>query len=537
MKMKERIIPEYLKSVFVRQYLLLDTVFGEYMSEDERIRAFDDYATVFGIDEMDWLNKTHGAISSRLVSSARTLPEYNMLARAVEFFPSRFDDDTVRVIRHKQDAVQTKHELFATGSEGNLEGTLARLESRANSGDADCMALMAYLELCGILIPENKRGALARIRDAARCNHLFALLMGLSRGEETEEYASILRAVLEGSSQTASYKYLETLYTLPTVEPSGVARALEKRYDLGISKRGKLNEDILKVLRSAVLTEESKIKLLSLGEKEINLEAFPLDIDRCQTARVPTRLSLAGLIDRRAEKRAILATLSLYNRRDVVRYRPLLLTSADDYVLSAYKASLVKAFSGSSVVTVDMASCSGFPCLPTKENPIINELNRSGNSGTVVILENCEELDARQADELGKFLRINCTRRSLMSVNSLSFDFTDIFPILLSHRDLPDDVRAECDEIRLAPVRKEEKLAAIKDILDQRCATFELERITLDAAAEERLSKLPLTSVATVIDKVLASSAIDTREVAVKDEDIKPYIPKSTGFEPKSFWG
>ena len=124
-----------------------------------------------------------------------------------------------------------------------------------------------------------------------------------------------------------------------------------------------------------------------------------------------------------------------------------------------------------------------------------------------------------------------------MSVSSLSFDFTNIFPILLSHRDLPDDVRTECDEVRLAPVRKEEKLGAIKNILAERCATFGLESVSVDTAAEERLSKLSLTSAAGVIDKVLTSCAEDTREVIIKDEDIKPYLPKNSGFEPKSFWG
>lgn len=530
--------PEYLKSVFLRQFNLLDALFGGYMNSEMHFGCYCDYAAICGIGDGEWLDSVYAALNSELIRGALTLAEFNVLARAVEFFPDRFSSDLVELVSYRKGAMAKKHELLGAGDTETFENTVTMLEYAAGAGDTDCIALLAYLTYKGHLLRRNTERAGEILSEAAFWNHPFALLMCEGYRRDDAIFSSILKTVLIGTSQHAAWEYVESYYSLPEDTPTDkVAEALEKRFALKLSEREKVNGDILKVVRSTVITETSKVKLISTLAREIKVDHLPIDIDRRGALKIPTGIAARRLSAREDESRAILSNLSLYSLRRSLEYRPLLLSSEDGYVLEGYKEALLSAFDGFSVVTVDLAGCSDIRFTPTRDNPIVNEMNKQGCADAVVLLENCDQLDERQQRELAKFLRMNSRKGECMTLGTLSLDLTGILPILTASSAVSAELREECDTVKLKGVKTDEKKTVIRMMAKEKGKLFGLSSVSVDESAVEMLCRHPLDEASALIDRAIAFSDRSKGSVMIGEGDVARLLPKGNGFEPKSFWG
>lgn len=529
--------PEYLKSVFLRQFNLFDALFGEHIESEMYFGCYCDYAAICGVSDGEWLDSVYDSLRSELISGASTLAEFNILARATEFFPDRFPEGVREILTYRKGAMHKKHEILGSRDGQTVEETVAALEYAAGAGDTDCMALLAFMTHRGYLVKKDTERAHGMLCEVAFWNHTFSLLMCLGYCKGERIFQSILKTVLLGTSQHEAWDYVADYHSLSDVNTDGVAEALEKRFALKLSERDKVNGDMLKVVKSTVITENSKIKLISTLAREIKVDYLPIDIGRRKALKIPTDIVFGRLLEREDELRAILSGLSLFKLRQSLEYRPLLLVCDDGYVLDSYKEALAASFEGCSVIRVDLAGCSDIRFTPTRENPIVNEMNRQGCADAVVLLENCDALDDRQQRELAKFLRINSRKGECMTVGTISLNLTGILPILTASSKVSAELGDECDAVKLAGVKTDEKKNVIRMMVKEKGELFGLSHSALDSAALDILSRYALDEASSLIDKALAFSDKSEGRVVIGESVLSRILPKGNGFEPKSFWG
>ncbi len=530
--------PDYLKSVFLKQFNLFDALFGSYMNKSAHIKCYCEYAAIFGISDSAWLDGIYEAVRGELIVGADSLESFNMLLRAMEFFPDRFDPATREVASHRKEAMTTKHKLLGELDAHTLESALTALDRGAVSGNTDCMSLAAFLNCNGYFMRKSSEAARELIEKAALWNHPLAILMGLKYCKNDTSYHSLAKSVLDCASHESACEYVCELYGLAKDTPvNPVSLELEKRFFKKLSERELINEGVLKIIRSAVLTEASKVRLLSTPTKEIRTDYLPIDIDRRSSIRIPLSIITKRLSDRAGESRSILSSLSLFPMRHAVEYRPILLLSEDGYVLESYKEALTRGFGDSVVIRIDLASSTDVSFAPTRDNPIVNELNKVGCADAVVFLDNCDRLDERQQRELARFLHTTARDGKEMSLGDLSLDLGGILPILTAQSTVGIELSEECDTVKLATVKKDEKRAIIRQLAKEKGEIFGIDSLTVEDSVVEMLARHPLALSSSLIDRAVAFMDKSSKSPVITEEDVAQFLPKGGGFEPKSFWG
>ena len=528
----------YIFTSHLQYYNVFDVLFGPYVTPEEKRACYNRYAKLFGIRDKEQLNSYYACLSDYLIRDADTEGKFSLCCRALEFSPNSFSEEMHDIVNARKEAMNIKNKIAEEGDASTLDGIISGVGRLAMAGDVLCTGVLAFIKFCGIFVRKDNQGAIRLVRNAAHWNDLFANILAIKHDKAKTSYPSIIKAVLTVASQEDAYKHLERhLMLSEDVMEDPIAIALEKRFYSDRSSKKTIQFPIIDLINSTILTDDTKVALLDSAAKEPDVSRLPLNITRNTPIALPKKLCGKRFSEREAEVRAILSNFSLYthSRHTPMAYKPLLLICRDEFVLDSFKQAILKSCGTANPILVDLKRHPNAGFTPMMENPIVSEMNVNGNASATVLIEGFSDLPEEYQNTLAGFLRV-CARGELHNIGSLRFNYSGILPILFAATAVAPALQKECDVVRLAPFKDEDKSEFIRGIIDEKKSVFHLDSIDIDEDAIKSLSSHPLTVISAVIERVVSLKAIDGNTL-ITNSDITPFLPKRGGFEARSFWG
>ena len=527
----------YIVYSFLTYINTIDVLIGKYLDRDEYQTHYSRIARLFGIRDKELLDTYRKVLASDLVSGADRESKFNLLCRAIEFSPHKFSEDMRTVVNYRISAIDIKKKIAENGDSESLDGIISGMGHLALAGEVGCMVMLAYMKLYGIFVKKDVSGAIKLIRNAALWNDPLALILGMKHDKNKAAYPSVIKAIFTSASQDEAYKHLERHLEIPEdTEVNSIALALEKRFYNKLSGKDRISQPIIDVIHSKVLNESSKVHLIETASKDPDFSALPLNLTRKTPIALPKKLSFKRPCGRENEIATILSNFALYShsRTSTAEYKPLLIICPDEYTLDSFEQAIIKSFHQNSIIRVDLKCTPPSNFSPLNDNPIVSEMNSYTNACVAVLIEGCSELSETCQADLVRFLRASA-KRELHQHHNLRFDYSGILPILTATSAVAPELMAECDVVKLAPAKENDKSELIRGIIDDKKQVFKLESISIDDEAIRSLARHPLSTISSVIDRAVSLKAEDGHAL-ITHKDIAPLLPKKIGFDAGSFW-
>lgn len=338
--------PTLLKESFLSNYFFADVMFSRFLATDGARIIFDRYADISGVKDEKWLNTMWDIISSDLFTKADTSSSFNTLLRLSCLFPDRFSENEQYILSLKSSAMQIKETILPSGDNITLDTTKSTIESKAQGGDTDCLALLAFLKYHGFFFAKDQESALKHIKTGACWNHFFCLLMGAQYDPNPHFYHEVIVAILSAPSQLETLNYLrEGLNISADTKPYKPSVELEKAFHRGAFQRYKLCPDILKMISSSVLTEQTKCSIIkSANGKDMAHPDIPLNISKASELSYDLSKFRLFSESRSSECDKIIANLSVSDIRASSVYKPLLIVCQDKAAFDLYHIAISDCF-------------------------------------------------------------------------------------------------------------------------------------------------------------------------------------------------
>lgn len=541
MNERNNLAPAFLKETFLSTYLFADVLFSRFLKPEGTRIIYERHAEIFCIEEQIWLNRMWDIISSPLFAKADTSSDFNALMRLSQMYPDKFSSDALYILSLKSVAMRVKEEILTTGQNLTLNATKSIIEARSRGGDTDCMALMSFLEYHGFFFAQDCEQAMKHIHDSACWNHLFGALMGAKFAKDPRPYHEILCAILADPSKVETFEYLHSALNIsPDTKPGKIASELETAFHQGAFQRCKLYPDMLKMMASCVLSENSKCKIIKHSkDKDAFCSEIPLDIDRATELTI----DMSGfqiLSEARADEyERIASNLAIADIRASSTYRPLLIVCQDRAAFDLYHVSISMCFGNSPFAALNFAIIGKPSFAPHKENTLISAMEKLRDRNSVLLLEHCEVLSEEDSAALSKYLSGTYRKNFKMgNAPSITLDLSGILPVILASAMPSKEIVARCDVIIASELYPDEFKNVIEKLLSQKNDLFRLNSLEISDDALHSLSEYAIETASMLLDKVIGKIRVKDKNVMITSSELQVvtdmYRSKKQNF---SFWG
>lgn len=533
--------PAFLREAFLSTYLFADVFLSRFLQPEGARIIYDRHAEIFCIEEPIWLNKMWDIISSPLFAKAGTSSEFNALVRLSKMYPDKFSSGALYILSLKSVAMQVKEEILTTGQNLTLNATKSIIEAKSRGGDTDCMALMSFLEYHGFFFNQDHKQAMKHMHDCACWNHLFGALMGAKFEKDPLPYHEILCAILADPSKVETLEYLRPVLNIsPNTRPGKIASELETAFHRGAFQSCKLYPDMLKMMASCVLNENSKCKIIKHSKsKDAAPLEIPLDIDKA----TELTMDMSGfhiLSEARADEyERISSNLAISDIRASSTYRPLLIVCQDKATFDLYHAAISMCFGNSPFSVLNFAAIGKPSFAQHKENTLITVMEKLRDRNSVLLLEHCEDLSEEDSVAMSKYL--SGTYRNnfkLGSAPSVTLDLSGMLPILLTSTMPSKEIVAACDVVIASELYPDEFEKVIDKLLSQKIDLFGLSSLKISDDALHSLSEYAIETASMLLDKVIGKIRVKGKNVMITASELQAvtdmYRSKKHNF---SFWG
>ncbi len=532
--------PAFLRNAFLNHYLFADVLFTAYCTPEEMRYIYDRYAAVFGVHNRIWLDEIWNIISSDLFSLADNAVDFNRLMRLSKQYPDRISDTENYVLSQKVFAIQSKTELLPTQEDASLDTVLGMLVKKASGGHTHCTALLAFLEYHGILVQENRAVAEKRIRIAACWNHILAILMGARYSDSPAAFHSKLCTLLGASSSKTVRLYLKDELEIPDdTKQDKITLALDYAFCQGVLQPDKAHPDVMRIIGSTVLGENSKYELIrSLKNAESLSLSLPLGVTQDTEIRFNATAFDTSAEERQAETEHIHANLSMLDLRDTALYKPLLFVCNDEFVLDYYREAIRSAFAGAPVSYVRPQEGDACNLSRSTENLFIAAMQKHGDRNVVVVIDHCEMLSQETRAELVNHLHAASRKHyAIGSTPQIEMDLSGVLPILFAS-EIPDSAVAECcDVIMAAELSLTEFHTVIANALERKKAEFKLASLTMASDVPAFLFDYSHAAVTDLLNKAICRLRAEDSHVCITVPVLQGIVDKyDFGNNHGGFW-
>lgn len=537
MKKQHIIEPAYLKDDFLSNYLFADVLFSQYCTSNEMKAIFDKYASVFYIYDEEWLEDIWSIVSSDLFSLASNGTNFYRLVRLAKHFPENISPMEEYVLSQKARAIKIKSDILGN-SEASFDALLCTLESKANGGDTDCIALFAFLEINGIFVRKNSKRAEKRLWVAATWNNLFAILMGCHYAKSPNCYYQKLCAKLSTTSGEAAWQYLKDAMKISSsVTTDEIGQALERTFSRGILSSCRVDHTVMKLIRSSVLDDVAKATLIKKGKDALPSQ-IPLNVTKNSELKFDSSALSKASDARQAELEQIYSNLSMIDLRDTSVYKPLLLVCEDELVLDYYKEAIKKSFFEAPVVHVSLREDDKYSLCHSNANVFITSMEKHGEKNVVMLLDNCEALNAEACEELSKLLCATNRKHYKADGNqSIELDLSGVLPILFASSVPPSSITERCDVVLAKELTQAEFHGVLEQSLEGRRKIFKLSSLSIDSGVSDFLFDYSSSTVANLLNKTIGMLRCSTQNVHITVETLQSVIDKFYSSKSKNdFW-
>ena len=515
----------YLMEPLLTQFFLMDAICQGFIDDQERLETFTELARLFGIPMDEETVTIYSMATAPQYNSITDNASYERLCRTIEFARHSGQEIALTaadrmILAQKREAMSIKEELFPQSKNLTVDLIADTLLTTAMNGNVDAMVTLAFMEYHGLCVCQDTRSALKRIRLCAKWNHLFGNLMGIAYDKRNRStYYNTLYTVLRSSHQREAFEYFCRVSGYKKAcEKQAVARIIDRAFGLGIIRRDLYDSLFAKVAFSPLISDEDKKKLL-LNKRQGAIEALsdlPFDVERDTLFDFDRVKAEEMPLHREEELSQMLYSLYPAVSNRPATYRTLLVAGDDAYVAEMYAAAIKKGFAAhNKVIEVDAGNLTMQDFVGSKEHFLLRGLSETGQSHTVFLVKQCEELGEREQEELVKLLDYECRRKFNLVEPTVSVDLSDVLIVLFATKTTPSVRRLaqECDVVRTARISEAEKRTVIDRTFHARAAALGLPTATLEEEAAAYLGSFATEQIVRILDGALKQAAYHNETV------------------------
>lgn len=528
----------FLISKTVSTFSYITSLIGEFTSEKEINKIFGLLSEIFCVSGADGIDAVSEKLCDRLFSEMNDISSCNRAYRILELSGKSdgegFSSLDKEILSCKREALCRRAALNKLPRHATAADVVTSLENAAEYGDISAISTLAFFKYHGITAGKDRACAKSLIHRGAEWNDVFSLLMGIAFDTDSRaEYLGILRTSLDGEIKASSLGVIQSVYgfTLPDCRNDNALILAEafakKRIDMN-----RTDEGVLRVLRCRIMTPRAKRALLLAASADSfrEITAFPCNVPAKSELKADISaidaLSVSGK-NGNAEIKENLASVGI---RKYSAYKPLNIVCRDAYLLKKYEDAVCKAFSGCQTVKLDGMLLGGDALSYTRDNVFLNALDRTGDAGTVFIIENCDMLDAESLHSLTCFLKGAASGELRFVSPEVYLDFSGILPILFSGEKLSGESGSFFECVTVNPVRPDEKPEIIRELLSEYSVTYGMERVPgIPDSCVERLSGLSLKKIGDILNRVVRSMAAQGVICDVTPDELLKYSDGGAG--------
>ena len=523
---------------FLSQYFLFESVFGGFITKEEKEKIKKELRRIFCIPRDKELDAIMKAAEQEPFDRIRDIADYERLCRTIEFAERSGEDlemtaaDRI-ILDRKREAMIIKSELFKQCRNLTEETVYDTLLTSAMNGSIRAMTTLGYMEYHGICIKEDRRNALKRIRLSAGWNDLFGNLMGIAYDKENRQrYYNVLYTVCNGSERKGSFARICDFTGFDgKCEVDKVAKIIERAFGLKEIQRGLCDHCFAHAAFSELIPiEDKEIVLLSKQQNSIAaLADIPFGKIKKGAFEFDGRCAEKATLVRDDETESIVQNLTVAKLCTDTAYKPLLIIAEENYVSRMYLRMIRQGAEGSAIAEVDAATLTDRDFTPTKDNIIISTVSATKSASTLIIIKNVEKLTDQQTNELCKYLDNGFRRRFKLYSPPVSIDLSGVRFVLMANGKnfITDRLAQRCDTVETSDVTPEEKETAIDDIFSECLESCGRGGITLDPGCRAELLSRGTDEVTYILNDAVRY-AICKNLTVIRSEDLKSTGKKRT---------
>ncbi len=509
-----------IKEMFLFQYVFADSVNTQY--------AFGLFCDIYGVDESE-RNEIIGLLDNKRLNSIRTINDcyrHSRIRQYYEMFCGGYviDDERVEELIAIKSAVfeKAQNDKLVCAYEKSCGRSYDELVRLAVSGIVAAKRVLGILQMEGLYITQDVCAGRDNLRDAADWLDTQSLVTAIYYNVcNRQKYLDKLYTITQKTDYAIIVEQLQIQYGIENLRISDPAKMLEKAFIIGTAKREVCSSQLLRILRSNVLSEKDKRTVLLSGNKELISAVCGLPL-QLECTKIDIKKGVEAVLNRADESEAVMSVLENNLLRDRNFYRCLCIETNSEYARNAYSDYLVNMFPEDNVVQIDVSSLLPMDLDATENNVFIRSCQEKCNN--VYIIKLSGKIDERIVNLIKAFALSSSRKAFAVSRFGITIDLSAILPIFVCDGKNAKLFDGCVSVVKSLDVTEGEKELALNDILQKKQMVFSTGIITVEDGAKGMLLNIQTNKIDSVLDQAIMSQRIDSGPICLTADLIGKYI-------------
>ncbi|MBQ7645958.1 MAG: hypothetical protein IJS94_01695 [Clostridia bacterium] len=517
---------QFLIESFLKQYYLIESIYGDFITENKRKLIFKTLGKVYCIENVQILKRYFLESEKQIYRDITNVPSYDRACRVIEFAGRsgqnvEMTETDLMILAQKREAMLIREGIINQQKNMTREMITSSLLGSALNGNIDAMAVLSFLEYHGICVAKDEQRAIKRIRLCARWNHLFGILTGIAYDKEnTEYYYNVLYTVLRNAGRYEIYNAIceKTGHSGP-IRKDPISRILEKAFGLEIIKRGMYDQAFAKIAFSRIVSAEDKERiLLSKVKDSIGLYLdYPFDAKKESALSFDMACLQKASVKREGEIDAVLKNMTVAVKCPNSVYKPLYIISADPFMSDMYINLLKEGIGKGHYVEIDASTLVQGDFSPDRDNLFIRSVAETKTTQTVFIFRNCEDAERAALSELIMMADHNYRSTFKLFHPAVSIDLSDLKFIFQSDKPIKE-IAYISDTVHSKRISESEKKVVVRSMFAQRAAQYGCKKLAIDEECIDSVCKYKQSMLEDIIDGLIREAVYSgTEKITVAD--------------------
>lgn len=519
-----------LVETFLYEYFLYNSILGGKFYD--RKKLYSVLSDMFCLTEQD-VSSYFDLTESKAVKEISTEDEYKRYKRLKQFNAmvgneQCYSDMEDALIAIKGDAITTASQ-FGMLAENEWTETLTKktLMGNAENGNIIALRMCGHLKCEGFVLRKDVAGGIKYLKKAMQWGDIPSCLAML-KYSDMDKIAII--KMLNSAVKNTPYEFwprvVEDRYYISTDnEFSEEIQMIKQAFIVNKLKQDTYDSIYARLIYSNVIGIKDKEKALFAEDKGIISDTCDLPLRlKYETIEINESAFSDMALDRKNEKDSILQGLDCNDLRMNDSYRPLCICSSSDYILQTYESVICDALKSVNIEKIEVGEIGEADVEPTKNNIFVRGLNENKNN--VYILHFKGEISDGAFKFAKSFLKSEKRRKFNLNRPAVALNLSSVLPICVCDKEYAKKLKELVEIVELAPIKKEEMIYVIKDVLDKKIKSYSMEgKITVTDDTLEKLAAFPIETIETALDKIMRLNR-RKGELDLNMTLLKPYLDK-----------
>ena len=532
---------DYFEEMMLRSDFVAENAVGRFVSDKRAL--FFTYADIFLVpqDRAEYLFALSRKGEVTEIKSLNDFYRYQRLKQysSVSGLAYETDAETDDVITLKGAAftMATAARIPCNENAGRARSEVCQsLTESAESGYVLGLYTLGILESEGIVFSKVASNGLKKLKKAADWNSTEGLLAALYYDPDNrEKYLECLR---DGFARVGCPELFETVrkkYGPYIGGKHSEYLLLEKVFGMDLEKRDRYNKSVARIVKSAILPDREKEKILLSQNRESFAEVSALPLKLGKNAAELKESEFAQIRpDHPEESGRIVCELKNADLRTMKSSRPLCIVSDSRFMLDYYAAPLSRCFENAHVERIDVAALADYDSEPTYNNVFVRSCDE--DAFNLYLLVFCGEISGKAFETAKNFLQTDKRKQYRLVRPGVTLDLSSIYPVCLCDRENAKKLSACCETVRVAEVTSKEKQIFVEKAVQNKGIAYGVRELTMRKGLAEKLCREhSLDQIDSAIDAAVREHR--AQKLCLTEELLIPYMKNNAEKTAYGFGG